>query len=361
MREKRLAPRKITTRFTLDKGYVPVSVSNESEARVKSSLDVGVIGVGSMGANHARVLSQISNLAGVFDTNAGRAKEVAERFGTSPYQDADSLLADVDAVSIALPTSLHNQMLERAVRHGTHALIEKPISIDPQATLKLLKSAEQMGLQVAAGHIERFNPAVGFARTALEKGQFGHLIGMSAKRVSSFPTRVRDVGVVLDLAIHDLDVMCYLVPARVVRVFASGGRANGGEFEDHATVLLEFENGVTGTSETSWLTPMKVRKLALTCDKKYVELDYMSQSVQVSSHVYTDIDPARLYDMPSQLSEQRVNLERQEPLQLELGNFLRAAEGREKLLVPGVEGVKAVQLGLDALRSMRTREAVSLA
>lgn len=347
-------------RFTIGKGYVPASFSNESGTSLKSRLEVGVIGVGSMGVNHARVLSEIANLKGVYDSDAARAKEIAERFGTSPYGDADALLSDVDAVSVAVPTSLHNEMLERAIRHGTHALIEKPISVEPDATLKLLRSAEETGLQVAAGHIERFNPAVGFARTALEKHQFGNLIGLAAKRVSSFPSRVRDVGVVLDLAIHDLDVMCYLVPSPVIRVFANGGRSNGGIFEDHATILLEFENGVTGTSETSWLTPMKVRKLALTCDKKYVELDYMTQSLQISSHVYTDLDPTRLYDMPSQLSEQRVNLERQEPLQLELKNFLRAVEGHEKLLVPGVEGVRAVQLGLVAIDSMQQRQAILL-
>ncbi len=320
----------------------------------------GVIGTGSMGINHARVLSDMGVLTAVFDIDSERSENVATRFGVEDARSVDDVLSRVDAVVIAVPTALHDEIMERSLEMRIHALVEKPISLDPKRTRKALERYEESGTIVAAGHVERFNPAVAFARVALQKQQLGKLISLSSRRVSSFPSRVRDVGVIMDLAIHDIDVITYLAGAPVRRVYATGGRANGGDFEDHANIMLEFENGLVGTCEVNWLTPMKVRKLSLTCDKKYVEIDYIAQSLRISSHVYTDLDPARLYNMPSQLSEQRINPERKEPLRLEIENFIRAVEGKEKPLVSGWDGVRAVEIAQAALTSMKSGRAVEM-
>ena len=321
---------------------------------------VGVIGAGSMGINHARVLAELGSLSAIHDKEAERARGATDRFRVNTLDTVAGLLEAVDAAVIAVPTVLHNDILADAVSRGVHVLVEKPISLEPTRTAEILRKAEAAGVIVATGHVERFNPAVAFARVALQKQQLGKLISLSARRVSSFPSRVRDVGVIMDLAIHDIDVITYLAGARVRRVYATGGQSNGGNFEDHANIILEFENGLIGTCEVNWLTPMKVRKLALTCDKKYVEIDYMSQSLRISSHVYTDMDPARLYDMPSQLSEQQVNPERKEPLRLELEDFIAAIEGKRKPLVTGWDGVRAVEIAQAALSSMKTGRAVEM-
>ncbi|MFQ5837988.1 MAG: Gfo/Idh/MocA family oxidoreductase [Thermoplasmata archaeon] len=304
---------------------------------------VGVIGVGSMGQNHARVYAELGELVGVCDKDSVAGKVVAQRFGTSCFSSHDDLLSEgVEAVSIATPTDLHFDIAREAIDRGVHVLLEKPFCGDVRKAEKLTQLARDQGVVLAAGMIERHNPVVEFAQNAVRQGVYGDVITVSSRRVSSFPSRVRDVGVMMDLGIHDIDVMRHLVGSDVTSVYSVGGKERHEVFEDHATALLTFTSGVTGVVEVNWLTPMKVRKLALTCLKHFVELDYVNQTLEISSSTLMGYDPSDLYQAPFEHDVRRVALKKQEPLKREIGDFLRAIEEKREPLVDGGEAVKTL-------------------
>jgi UDP-N-acetylglucosamine 3-dehydrogenase len=322
---------------------------------------VGVIGVGSMGQNHARVLSEIADLRGVADPDMKAGGAVANRFTVSYFPDYKALLREkLDAVSVCVPTSLHFKVAMDAIAAGKHVLVEKPLCEGVPDAQRLTKAARDAGVVLAVGHIERHNPVVHSAKRHLEAGTWGDLITAGARRVSNFPDRIRDVGVIMDLAIHDIDVLRYLVGKPVTTVFAVGGRQKHQAFEDHATILLTFANGVHGYVEANWLTPMKVRKLSLTCLRNFVELDYTAQSLTISSSTLGPLDPSNLYQVPLDVDTRHVNLRKEEPLRRELTDFLRAAKEGGEPLVTGEDAVETLRVVEAAVESQRTGKVMSL-
>ncbi len=298
-----------------------------------------------MGQNHARLYDELAELTGICDTDPAVGRPVAERFGTSFFPTHEALLdADVEAVSIATPTNQHYEVARTALERGVHALVEKPFGGVVAEAERLAQLAEDKGVVLAAGMVERHNPAVEFAHDSLQNGAYGKLIAISARRVSSFPTRVRDVGVMMDLGIHDVDVLRYLVGTKVERVYSVAGRERHDDFEDHATALLTFQGGVTGMVEVNWLTPMKVRRLALTCLKNFVEVDYIDQTVDISSSSLIHYDPSNLYQAPFEYETRQVALKKEEPLRRELADFLGAIEEDRKPLVDGREAIETLKV-----------------
>ena len=187
-------------------------------------MKTGIIGVGSMGKNHARVNSEMGVLAGIADSNEAVARPLAERFGVEYFSDYRDMLASVDAITVATPTVTHFQIAMDAIQAGKHVLVEKPICPTLDESEKLVKAAEDAGIVLAVGQIERHNPVVKFARESIENGKFGDIVSISARRVSTFPGRISDVGVLLDLGIHDIDVIRYLAQSPVKTVYALGGK-----------------------------------------------------------------------------------------------------------------------------------------
>ena len=322
---------------------------------------VGVVGVGSMGQNHARVLSEIGELVGVVDTNADVGKRVAARTDSAFFPSVKELLrAGVDAASVAVPTQLHRPIAEELIAAGVPVLVEKPLAANVEEARKIVAAARDAGVMLAAGHIERHNPVVAFTKEALEAGLFGDLVTASARRVSNFPDRVRDVGVIMDLGIHDVDVLRHIIGAPIESVYASGGRRLHATFEDHATILMNFENGVTGFVEVSWLTPMKVRKFALTCLRNFVEVDYMEQSVLISSSTLKAYDPSDLYSLGFHYDTRQVSVQREEPLKRELRDFLAAVAEKREPLVTGEDAIQTLRVCEAAVRSQREKKLVFL-
>jgi len=322
---------------------------------------VGVVGVGSMGQNHARVYSEIADLVGVVDANANVGNAVASRTSCGFFPSVKELVdAGVEAASVAVPTNLHVKVALELIDAGVHILVEKPLAPTVAEARAIVDRARDAGVVLAAGHIERHNPVVAFVREALAAGEFGDLVTASARRVSNFPDRVRDVGVIMDLGIHDVDVLRFVVGTEVDSVYASGGRKVHGTFEDHATVLMNFDNGVTGFVEVSWLTPMKVRKFALTCLKNFVEVDYMDQTVTVSSSTLGPLDPFNLFHIPLEYHTQRIQVRREEPLRRELQDFLDAVERGRPPLVTGTDALETLRIAEAAAESARKGTVVDL-
>ncbi len=325
-------------------------------------MKIGVIGAGSMGKNHARVCSELQDveLAGIYDIEKNTAKVVAERFHTTAYSSYQEMLPKVDAVIIATPTSTHFEITQNALSLGKHVLVEKPICDTIENAQTMVKTAEQGHLVLATGHIERHNPAVAFVKEGIQKNRFGDVIALSSQRVSNLPGRIRDVGVILDFGVHDIDVMRFL-SGEVTSVYAKAGVFTKKiHYEDHATILLNFENDVCGVVEVNWLTPIKIRKIFLTCSQQFVEMDYIDQSVTVSSSSFKTVNEMDLYHVPMQFTSNHIALERKEPLKNEIQDFIHAVQFSKEPLATGYDGLMALRIAHGALQSYKNGEVIRL-
>lgn len=325
---------------------------------------IAVVGAGVMGRNHARVLRELPGVefAGIVDADPAAAKVVADLHRV-PQLKLDDALKDpgIDALVISTPTFTHRDIATKALKAGKHVLVEKPLALDAKEAEDMVRAAQKAGRTLAVGHIERHNPAVKYAHDALRRGEFGQLITLTARRVSNFPGRIRDVGVILDLGVHDIDVVRYLVGSDPVSVAADAGTFTPGlGVEDHAAILLTFPGGVTGVVEVNWLTPMKVRRLSLTASEQYVEVDYMAQALKLSKSKVSEASEANMFQLPLEMSERSITLRRQEPLKLELEDFVAAATTGRPPLVTGADGLAVLQIAQAAVEAARGRKTVKL-
>jgi UDP-N-acetylglucosamine 3-dehydrogenase len=322
---------------------------------------VGVIGVGAMGQNHARVYAEVADLVGVADPDVKAGGAASNRFNTSFFSEYRALLKEpLDAVSVCVPTSHHRKVALAVIERGLNLLVEKPLGGSVEDARAIVDAADKAGVTLAVGHVERHNPVVSVVKRALAAGEYGDIITIAARRVSSFPSRVRDIGVVMDLGVHDIDILRYLVGSAVVSVYSLSGRRVHDRFEDHANLLLRFANGVHGFIEVNWLTPMKVRRLSLTCHRNFVEVDYTDQSVTVSSSTLGPFDSSNLYSIPLEHHAQRIQVRREEPLKLELQDFLAAVHDRRPPLVTGADAVETLRVAEAAIESHRRGQVVEL-
>ncbi len=325
-------------------------------------MKIGVVGVGSMGQNHARVLDDLGVLCGVADTDTIVAKKVGERFGVPWYSDTSELLKqDPDGITIATPASTHLEVADKVIDAGINVLVEKPIAQSREDAKHIVEAAQKKGVVLAVGMIERYNPVVSTAKTLLKEGNVGDVISISSRRVSSFPSRVSDMGVIYDLAIHDIDVMRYLLDQRVVKVYTMGGTSqddNG--FEDHANIMLRFQKGVTGVLEVNWLTPHKVRTLSITCSNDYIEVDYITQSLVVTSSQLIEYDVSNLFDIPLEHNIRKFSVKRQEPLKREMLDFMKAIAGKKEPLITGDDGMESMRVAEAAYLSLKEGREIRL-
>jgi predicted dehydrogenase len=286
----------------------------------ESVLRAAVIGLGMMGANHARVLNELPgiDLVGVADPvpeAVGRATSGRTARG---YPDAAELLAAErpDLVVVAVPTSHHLPATLEALSAGAHVLVEKPIAAERAEAEQMIAAAEAAGRILTVGHIERFNPAIRELSRRLDDGELGRVFQVRAARLGPFPARVRDVGVVVDLAPHDLDVMRYLLRSEPVRMYAETEQRIHTDHEDLFTGLIKFASGAVGLLEINWLTPTKVRKLTVTGERGMYEADYLTQDLVFYAN------PDRELVAEGEMTRRAVT--RREPLAVELSEFAAA-------------------------------------
>ena len=324
-------------------------------------MKTAVVGLGSMGGNHARLMKELSDLRYVVDTNVGRAKTIGRHYGVEHLTDYRALFKkDIDAVSLVVPTNLHYRIGKDLLEHDIGILVEKPITYDVDEGKDLVSIADKKDLVLCVGHIERYNPIVRFAKEAITRGEFGKVISLNSRRVSSYPSRVTDVGVIMDLAIHDLDVQKYLAESDVASVMCLAGATHGSNFESHANILLEFSNGIIGHIETNWLTPLKIRTLNLTCSEKFATIDYVNQTCAISSSKIIEFDVLDSFLFPQEVSERMVYLKKEEPLKREIADFLEAVEHKRAPLVDGHDGIDALRIALAAIESFKKRTRINL-
>ncbi len=315
-------------------------------------LRMGVIGVGSMGQNHARIYSEMGCLEGVYDAFSESAQRISKKLDTTAYPDVRSLLEKVDALSICTPTTTHYETARQAIDMGRSVLVEKPFTGEVENARKLCELAEEKGVALASGFVERFNPVVEATKNSVASGRFGSVVSIASRRVSSFPSRIRDVGVVMDLAIHDIDVLRHLSGRDIESVYALGGKMANDLFEDHAVILVQLAGGATGMVEVNWLTPMKVRNVTLTCSNGLAQMDYIDQSLAFSTAKLEGVDLANMSQIPMELDTHHVMVRKEEPLKRELSSFMHAVETSTRPESDGWNALANIAVCSAALASM---------
>jgi predicted dehydrogenase len=303
-------------------------------------LRAGVVGVGALGRHHARVWAATpgATLAGVYDTDAGRAAAVAERHGCRAYPDLASLLAEADAVSVAVPTVLHHQAACQALEAGRDVLVEKPITATLAEADDLVARARARGAVLQVGHIERFNPATAALLTAGRGARF-----VEVHRLGSFSPRSLDVDVVLDLMVHDLDIVLALDGSDPTQIEAVGVPVLTPRV-DIANARLRFASGLIANVTASRVSLEKVRKFRVFAPRTYVSADFTAREAQI-------------YRLETQGGVPRIETTRegnpdQEPLRLQIEAFAGAVRGRSQPVVSGEDGRRALALALAILERM---------
>ena len=304
---------------------------------------VGVIGIGNMGWNHARVLSLLrdAELVGVADPDAARGALAKEQFGCEWFADYNALIPEVEAVCIAVPTLLHHPVGMACLQAGVHVLIEKPIAASEQEARELIAAAEQAGRLLQVGHIERFNPAF---RELLNVVANEQVVVLEGRRHSPHADRANDVSVVLDLMIHDIDLVLELAGAPVVGFAAAGGRSGDGPI-DYVTATLNFANGVAASLTASKMSHRKVRCLSAHCRASLVEADFLHRNLRIHRRAQESYSATRgelLYRHDGFIEE--VSITPTEPLYAELEHFLQCVRGAAKPAVDGLQASRALRL-----------------
>jgi predicted dehydrogenase len=312
---------------------------------------VAVIGAGAMGRNHARVYSEIESvqLVGVADIFADAAEKTARRFGTVAYTDYLTLLDEQkpEAVTIAVPTIEHLNAAKAVAERGIHMLIEKPIAFSVAEGQEIIDTAAKHQVVLTIGHIERFNPAVVALKQHLAQNELGRIFQIDARRQGPFPARIYDVGVVIDLAVHDLDIIRYVTGSEIVRLYAETERRIHGSHEDLFTGLVRLKDGIIGTLMINWLTPTKIRELTVTGERGMFRVDYLTQDLYFFENAIANSPDWQPLNMLRGVSEGRMiryAINKREPLRAELEAFLAAVRGETPPAVSGHDGLKALGL-----------------
>lgn len=307
------------------------------------AIRVGVVGVGHLGIHHARVYSELlgTRLVGVMDVDRDRAAGVAENLGVSAYSDLDRFLDETrpDALSIVVPTVKHLEVAKKAMERDIHLLIEKPVTASTEEAEELLRTASDRNLILQVGHIERFNSAVQYVRDLVNEPIF-----IQTRRVGPFSPRVQDVGVVLDLMIHDIDIILSLVRSDIAEISAVG-RCLRTSREDIASAQIRFENGTLAHILVSRVSEKRMRTIEITEPERYLVVNYETQDVTLS-HCVQKPGGGMVEVVEHPVFPKR------EPLKLELQDFVNCIrEGRQPLVGLG-DGKRALEVCVAVLRQI---------
>jgi UDP-N-acetylglucosamine 3-dehydrogenase len=313
-----------------------------------NKLGVAVVGTGFWGKNHARNYKELenTNLIAICDVNPERAKAIADQYGVKAYTDSTTMLKDpeIQAVSICTWSIKLAEEALKCLNAGKHVLVEKPMATDLKQAQKLLDTAKENDLHLSVGFLMRFIPGVQQIREAVATKKIGELVSATAKRVTQWPERIGDVGVVKDTAIHDIDVMRFISGEDPVSVYAKMGSMRHRQFEDYAQIMLTYESGKTAFIESNWLTPYRIRALNVTGSEAIMRLDYNSQELWIEN-AKESVQP-------------RIPFE--EPLKAELKHFAECVTEKKKPMITGEDGYKALEIALASMESSTKNTVVKL-
>ena len=326
-----------------------------------SGLRAGLIGLGAMGRNHARVLSQLDGveLVGVLDPAPGAATP----FGVPVVPDLEQFLAlGLDYAVIAAPTGLHEQMGLRLAEAGVHALIEKPLAPSVAAAQRLVDAFESRGLVGAVGHIERYNPSLQSLRTRLEAGELGDIYQIVTRRQGPFPGRIADVGVVMDLATHDIDLTAWVTGRQYVYVAAHTVSRSGRPHEDMVSAVACLDDGVMANHLVNWLSPFKERSTVITGERGSFIADTLTADLTFYANgaTNTEWEALRAFRGVAEGDMIRYAIPKREPLLVEHERFRDAVEGKDNDIVTLRQGMRTVEVAAAVLKSAKDGVTVAI-
>jgi predicted dehydrogenase len=305
-----------------------------------NELRVGVVGVGHIGSNHARLYAELDSaeLTAVYDVDLARGRHIASKCRAAAAQSLEEFIEMVDAASIATPTNTHYEIAKNLLEHGKHLLVEKPITESTAHASELAELAAQHKLILQVGHVERFNPVL----SALEE-RLTHPRFIEAHRLSPYPNRSTDIGVVLDLMIHELEIILHLVRSPVKSIDAVGVPVLS-RSEDIANARLRFENGCVANVTSSRISPEQLRKIRVFQEDAYLSLDYQNQT----GEIYRRVD--------GKIARAEVEIEPGEPLKRQLTAFIECAKTGRQPKVSGYEATAALELAVEITKQMTKHE-----
>ena len=294
------------------------------------------IGVGGWGKNHSRVLSEFGVLSAICDTNSQCAEEFGKKYSVNFYNSFENLLEKekFDAALVCTPTFTHSDITTRLIENKKHVFVEKPMTYLSEDGQNLIDAAKRNNVILTCGYIERFNPAVASVKDFLKSQKYGDLIRLEFYREHRMPQHIKDVGVIYDTSVHDIDTAMWLFDETPEIVFAIAGRINH-EHEDFATITLGFKDNRTATISSNWITPIRVRNFNAVCTEARIFSDFITQEIRIETDNCTE-NPKN---------------EKAEPLSLEIKNFIDAIEGKNDLVVKPEQAVNVTKVAEAALLS----------
>ena len=294
------------------------------------------IGVGGWGKNHSRVLSEIGVLSAICDTNSQLAEEFGKKYSVNFYDSFENLLEKekFDAALVCTPTLTHSDITTRLIENKKHVFVEKPMTYLSEDGQNLVDLAKSNNVILTCGYIERFNPAVASVKNFLKSKKYGDLIRLEFYREHRMPQHIKDVGVIYDTSVHDIDTAMWLFDETPELVFAIAGKINH-EHEDFATITLGFKDNKTATISSNWITPIRVRNFNAVCTEARIFSDFITQEIRIETDNGTE-NPKNV---------------KAEPLSLEIKNFLDSIEGKNDLLVKPEQAVNVTKIAEAALLS----------
>ena len=294
------------------------------------------IGTGGWGKNHTRVLSELGVLVAVCDADSQKSKEYGEKYSVNHYETLDELLVseEFDGAFVVTPTSTHTEIAKKLLEAKKHVFVEKPMTYKSEDGERLAKLAEKNKVILTCGYIERFNPAVDVVKKIVKEKKFGELVMLEFHRENRMPLHIKDVGIIYDTSVHDIDTANWLFDDMPHVVFARAGRIKH-EHEDFASIMLGYKNDKVAIISSNWITPKRVRKFNAVCTDAIISSDFITQEIIVEK---------------SDDSE-TIQSEKQEPLSLEIQSFLGAIEGKNDLIVESQQAVNVTKIAEAALLS----------
>jgi UDP-N-acetylglucosamine 3-dehydrogenase len=309
---------------------------------------VGLVGLGMMGRNHLRVIAghPETTLAAVSDLDGDALAAATEQSGAAGFADPETMIlgADIDAVVIAAPTTAHVPLALAAIERGLPLLVEKPLAATHPEALEIVDAGRRAGVPVQVGHVERYNPAVLRLGELLRDGWLTTIYAIVSRRAGPFPARIRDVGVTVDLATHDADMLSWVAGERPTRVYAELAQRKHATHEDLLFGLLHFPSGATGMLDVNWLTPAKRRQLVVIGEEGMFELDYLTQRLTFTKSDLAHPQLISGYAPTFSGDVLEIEVQTKEPLQAQLDAFVRAIRTGERPYVDGEDGAWAVAI-----------------
>jgi len=299
-------------------------------------LKVVQIGTGGWGKNHARILSHLGVLCAICDVDKEKSEEFGKKYSVNSYDSIDSLLnsEEFDAAFVCTPTSTHFSIASQLIQSHKHVFVEKPLTYLSEEGEDLLELSNKNKTVLSCGYIERFNPAVGVVKDFVKSKKYGELVMLEFHRENRMPLHIKDVGIIYDTSVHDIDTAMWLFDETPEVIFAKAGKIKH-EHEDFASIMLGFKDNKVAIISSNWITPTKVRRFDAVCTDGIISSDFLTQEIIVETKDSTE----------------KPKHEKQEPLLLEIQNFLGAIDGKNELIVKPEHAVNVTKIAEAALLS----------